>query len=135
MIEQCTGKAGGVQTESGPGFDRGQHDCVDNKVFFWWILTLGSSDVTRLRSNGDVILFVENALQEVLGSLYHHQSKGYDQVDGQVRLYSLASSCLANFSQIMSLQPSHGAGVCPLSKRAGCWRTNVAAISSKLATW
>ena len=91
MIEQCTGKAGGVQTESGPGFDRGQHDCVDNKVFFWWILTLGSSDVTRLRSNSDVILlFVENALQEVLGSLYHHQSKGYDQVDGQVRLYYLA---------------------------------------------
>ena len=88
-----------------------------------------------LRSNSDVILFVENALQEVLGSLYHHQSKGYDQVDGQVRLYSLASSCLANFSQIMSLQPSHGAGVCPLSKRAGCWRTNVAVTSSKLATW
>ena len=48
MIEQCTGKAGGVQTESGPGFDRGQHDCVDNKVFFWWILTLDSSDVTEI---------------------------------------------------------------------------------------
>ena len=28
----CTGKAGGVQTESRPGFDRRQYDRADNKV-------------------------------------------------------------------------------------------------------
>ena len=46
-----------------------------------------------------ILLFVENTLQEVLGPLYHHQSKGYDQVDGQVRLIL---PYLANFSQILS---------------------------------
>ena len=30
--KQCTGKAGGVQTESRPGFDRRQYDRADNKV-------------------------------------------------------------------------------------------------------
>ena len=35
--KQCTGKAGGVQTESRPGFDRRQYDRADNEVmiFFW----------------------------------------------------------------------------------------------------
>ena len=60
----CTGKAGGVQTESRPGFDRRQYDCADNKVMIVFLVDLNGFDRRQYdRVDNKVMILMDNKIR------------------------------------------------------------------------